>query len=82
MSPTSIAPELAEMDKAERATKMMEFITAQVNAGRTVQLATSLRVTVIKREHLELVRVRNGVLEVLCGKQGWLDYTDTRLSAR
>lgn len=66
--------------KADRAAKMLAFITEHANAGRTVYLATHTRVTSIKRKHLPQVRVRNGALEVQCGRQ-WLDYTYTQVSA-
>lgn len=67
--------------KAERAAKMLAFITEQANAGRTVYLATALRVTSLKRKHLPQVRVHNGALEIQCGKR-WIDYTYTQVSAR
>jgi hypothetical protein len=66
----------------DRAAKMLAFITEHANAGRTVHLATALRVTVIKQKHLSMVRVRSGALEVSCGNQGWLNYTYAHLSTQ
>lgn len=67
--------------KAERATKMLAFITEQANAGRTCYLATPLRVISVKAKHLPMIRVRGDSLEVQQGKR-WVDATYTNLSAR
>lgn len=60
--------------KTERAEKMFAFINEQANAGKTVYLQTALRITSLKRKHLPQVRVRDGALEIQCGKR-WIDYT-------
>lgn len=67
--------------RADRAAKMLAFITENVNAGRTVYAATALKVTKIQKKHLAQVRVRNGALEVQHGSK-WLDYSYTKLTAQ
>lgn len=60
--------------KAEVAARRYAFIVEQANAGKTVYLQTTMRTTVIKKKHLPWVRVKNGALEIRCGKR-WIDYT-------
>ena len=63
------------------AEQKMEWIKARIAEGRTVYLATQMRVTKITAKHLPQVRVRGNALEVQSGKQ-WLDYSYTNLTAR
>lgn len=60
----------------------LEWIKARIAEGRTVYLSTHARHTVIKAKHLPLVRVVGENLQVLQGKQGWLNHNLSRLSAR
>lgn len=64
------------------ATTKLEWIKARVAEGRTVYLATATRVTKIGAKHLGMVRVNGDRLEVLHGKQGWLNHNLSRLSAQ
>ena len=61
-------------DATSRADKMLAFIKASLETGRTCYLATGLRVTKLQKKHLPQVRVRGNALEIQCGKR-WLDYT-------
>ena len=66
----------------DRADVKLEWIKARLSEGRTVYLSTSLRYTKITTKTLDLIRVKNGVLEVRHGKQGWLNHNHSRLSAQ
>lgn len=63
------------------ATKLA-WIKARIAEGRTVYLSTTLRHTKISAKHMDLLRVRGESLEVLTGKQGWLNHNHSRLSAQ
>jgi hypothetical protein len=63
-----------------RAEQMFAFIDKQLASGRTCYLSTALRVTKLTAKHRDLIRVRNGALEIRTGKR-WTDYTYTSLRA-
>ena len=63
------------------ATEKLEWIKDRIAEGRTVYLATALRVTSIKAKNLPCVRVRGENLEVQHGRK-WLNHNWSRISAR
>lgn len=64
----------------EMAEKKLEWIKAQIAAGRTVYLSTCLRVTKITAKHIGQIRVRGNALEIQHGRR-WIDYSHTKISA-
>ena len=63
------------------ATKKLEWIKERIAEGRTVYLSTAIRHIKIQAKHLGFVRVRGEVLEVLQGKQGWVNANGCKVSA-
>lgn len=57
-----------------------DWIIARLNEGRTVFLATHLRVTKLQKKHIPVIRVNHNALEIKCGKH-WIDYSYTTISA-
>jgi hypothetical protein len=66
----------------ETAQAKLDFIRAHALAGRTVYLSTALRHIAIKAKHLAMIRVNGDNLEVMQGKQGWVNANYCKLSAR
>lgn len=64
------------------AEQKLAWIQEQIAAGRTVYLSTVLRVITIGAKHLPYVRARGNALEVLQGRQGWVNCNGCRLEAR
>lgn len=60
----------------------LAWIKERIAEGRTVYLSTTLRHIVVTKKYLQNVRARNGVLEALQGRQGWVDCNRCRLSAQ
>lgn len=62
------------------AQKKLDWIKAQVAAGKTVYLSTHTKATKITAKYLDAVRVKNGNLEVRHGGS-WLDHNYSKISA-
>lgn len=60
----------------------LAWIKARIAEGRKVYLSTALRHIVVTEKYLQNVRARNGVLEAMQGRQGWVDCNGCRLSAQ
>ena len=66
---------------SKQAQAKFDWIKAQIDAGKTVYLATQLRITKITAKHLPMVRVHGEALEIQHGKR-WIDYSYTKVSAQ
>jgi hypothetical protein len=64
----------------KQAEQKLDWIKARIAEGHAVYFSTHLRRTKITAKHLPLIRVRNGSLEIQCGKH-WIDYSYANLSA-
>lgn len=63
-----------------RVRRQYAWIVAQIDAGRTVYLTTSIRSTKIAAKHLPMVRAAKTGLMIQSGKH-WIDYSLAKITA-
>jgi hypothetical protein len=56
-------------------------IVDALNAGKTVYFQTYLNTTMVKKKHLDMIRLRNNAIEIQSGKR-WVDYSHCKITIR
>ena len=69
------------MNEFDHVAETYTEIVDALNANKTVYFQTRSRITVVKKKHLGMIRLRNNAIEIQSGKR-WLDASYCHITIR